>query len=104
MGRVLIELTNTGSKISARMQIAEATTLQSITAELPKLIDSLATAGITIDDFQFEQFNNSQPNGGQTGQRDDSRRQFLAGRETDDSTEQPNQGHRGSSTTVNIVV
>ncbi len=72
LGRVFIEITNAQDRLSARLLVADPTTLQSVRAELPTLLDSLADAGLTIDEFEFGQFHDAQTSSSETDDQERS--------------------------------
>lgn len=69
LGKIKIELTSKTDQLHAKLVITDHATLDAIRESLPKLFDSLAEAGISLEGFQLESSaseNGEKPDAGQT--------------------------------------
>jgi len=99
LGRVKIELTSRNDQLDARLIVSDAATLDAIKDNLPRLMDSLGDAGLSLDGFQLE---GSSPDEAED-QRDTNGSDFIKTQEEAELNSAPG-SHTMSKNHIDILI
>ena len=76
LGRITIEVTESEDKLSARLRVSEARTMDAIRSGMPSILDSLADAGVALEGFDLDEHPGGDLAHDHSHERDDEAREF----------------------------